>query len=134
METARLHGGRPLRAAKIDRATATDRPRAAQDDEGLVRAGVLQQLVRLDQAAADLGAVLRPPRARRGEPAPRPGLRAAIVTLRRCDNAVLAAHGGELLRGLRVLNGGEQAPGGRVVPGLLALASPLIDELPEGLV
>ena len=61
-------------------------------------------------------------------------LAAAAVAARRRDDAVLAAHGGEFLGGFGVLHGGEQAPGGGVVPGLLALAPPLPDELAERLV
>jgi hypothetical protein len=32
------------------------------------------------------------------------------------------------------LDGGEQSPGGGIVPGLLALAPPLLDQLPERLI
>src|ERR1019366_10550941 len=49
-------------------------------------------------------------------------------------DAMLAAHAREFARGFGVLDGGEQPPGGRVVPGLLALAPPLLDQLAERLI
>ena len=135
MEAVGRDQRRHVRAAKVDRPPATQRPGAAHQDKGFVGAGVLNDFLGTDQRATHLRRFSDQPEELEAAPMPRAAAVAAgAVAARHRDDAVLAAHGGQFLGGLGVLHGGEQAPGGGVVPGLFALAAPLADELAERLV
>lgn len=54
----------------VDGAAAAQGLSAAEDDKGLVGAGVLEELVGLDQGPAHLGSIGAVPGAARGGPAP----------------------------------------------------------------
>ena len=60
MEAVGGDQGRHVRAAKVDRAPAAQRPGPAHEDKRFVGAGVLDDFFRADQRAPDLRAVLRP--------------------------------------------------------------------------
>src|SRR3984885_14624318 len=133
MEAVGGDQGRHVGTAKVDRAPAAQRPGTAHEDKRFVGAGVLDDLLGLDQGAPDLRAVLRAAGGT-GAKSGTAALTAGAVAACGGDDTIFAAHGGEFPGGVGVLHGGEQAPGRGIVPGLLALAAPLADELAERLV